>query len=94
MCRTFLNLVTQPVSIEFSLLLIVLNVALQPEEVDAKATEIISEAVLKQLADSNWKERLAGIEALTEVLMNAATAFYVILLPCSHLLVINRDKVQ
>ena len=94
MCRTFLNLVTQPVSIEFSLLLIVLNVALQPEEVDAKATEIISEAVLKQLADSNWKERLAGIEALTEVFMNAATAFYVILLPCSHLLVINRDKVQ
>ena len=76
-------MVTQPVSIEFSLHLIVLNVALQPEEVDAKAAEIISETVLKQLADSNWKERLAGIEALTEVFMNAATAFYVILLPCS-----------
>jgi len=88
-----LNLVTQPVSIEFSLHLIVLNVALQPEEVDAKAAEIISEAVLKQLADSNWKERLSGIEALTEVFMNAATAFYVILLPCSHLL-INRDEVK
>lgn len=89
-----MNLVTQPVSIEFSLHLIVLNVALQPEEVDAKAAEIISEAVLKQLADSNWKERLAGIEALTEVFINAATAFYVILLPCSHLLVINRDEVK
>lgn len=87
-------MVTQPVSIEFSLHLIVLNVALQPEEVDAKAAEIISEAVLKQLADSNWKERLAGIEALTEVFMNAATAFYAILLPCSHLLVINCDEVK
>ncbi|XP_015769974.1 PREDICTED: cytoskeleton-associated protein 5-like [Acropora digitifera] len=41
-----------------------------PEEVDAKAAEIISEAVLKQLADSNWKERLAGIEALTEQVKN------------------------
>ena len=87
-------MVTPPVSIEFSLHLIVLNVALQPEEVDAKAAEIISEAVLKQLADSNWKERLAGIEALTEVFMNAATAFYAILLPRSHLLVINRDEVK
>ena len=53
---------------------------------DAKAAEIISEAVLKQLADSNWKERLAGIETLTEVFMNAATAFYMILLQYSHLL--------
>ena len=86
-------MVTPRVSIEFSLHLIVLNVALQPEEVDAKAAEIISEAVLKQLADSNWKERLAGIEALTEVFMNAATAFYVILLPRSHLL-INHDEVK
>lgn len=42
---------------------------------DAKAVEIISEAVLKQLADSNWKERLAGIEALTEVFMNSAIIF-------------------
>lgn len=41
--------------------------SLQPEEVDAKAAEIISETVLKQLADTNWKERLAGIEALSDV---------------------------
>lgn len=41
-----------------------------PEEVDAKAAELISEAVLKQLADSNWKERLAGIEALSEQVKN------------------------
>lgn len=34
---------------------------------DAKAAEIISETVLKQLADTNWKERLAGIEALSDV---------------------------
>ena len=28
---------------------------------------MISEAVLNQLVHANWKERLAGIEALTEV---------------------------
>lgn len=29
---------------------------------------MISEAVLGQLVHANWKERLAGIEALTEVI--------------------------
>ena len=42
-------------------------IIIQPEEVDAKAAELISEAVLNQLVHANWKERLAGIEALTEV---------------------------
>lgn len=45
----------------------------QPEDVDAKAAEMISEAILNQLVHANWKERLAGIEALTEVrLLNKA----------------------
>jgi len=29
---------------------------------------MISEAVLNQLVHANWKERLAGIESLTEVM--------------------------
>nr|XP_058951305.1 cytoskeleton-associated protein 5-like isoform X2 [Pocillopora verrucosa] len=41
---------------------------MSPEEVDAKAAELISEAVLNQLVHANWKERLAGIEALTELI--------------------------
>ena len=41
--------------------------SIQPEDVDAKAAEMISEAVLNQLVHANWKERLAGIEALAEV---------------------------
>ena len=40
----------------------------QPEDVDAKAAEMISEAILNQLVHANWKERLAGIEALAEVI--------------------------
>ncbi|KAJ7391009.1 hypothetical protein OS493_021029 [Desmophyllum pertusum] len=40
---------------------------MSPEDVDAKAAELISEAVLNQLVHANWKERLAGIEALTEL---------------------------
>ncbi|XP_078348745.1 cytoskeleton-associated protein 5-like isoform X2 [Oculina patagonica] len=40
---------------------------MSPEDVDAKAAEMISEAVLNQLVHANWKERLAGIEALTEL---------------------------
>ena len=42
--------------------------SIQPEDVDAKAAEMISEAILNQLVHANWKERLAGIEALTEVM--------------------------
>ena len=42
--------------------------SIQPEDVDAKAAEMISEAVLSQLVHANWKERLAGLEALTEVM--------------------------
>ena len=41
--------------------------SIQPEDVDAKAADMISEAVLNQLVHANWKERLAGIEALAEV---------------------------
>lgn len=39
----------------------------QAEEVDAKAEELIPANIREQLASSNWKERLAGTEALTQV---------------------------
>jgi len=45
-----------------------LSNSVQPEDVDAKAAEMISEAILNQLVHANWKERLAGIEAVTEVM--------------------------
>ena len=47
----------------------------QPEDVDAKAAEMISEAILNQLVHANWKERLAGIEALTEVRFLCTTVY-------------------
>ncbi|XP_028404850.1 cytoskeleton-associated protein 5-like isoform X2 [Dendronephthya gigantea] len=37
-----------------------------PEEVDAKAEELIPANIREQLASTNWKERLAGTEALTQ----------------------------
>lgn len=40
---------------------------LQQEEVDAKAEELIPANIRQQLASTNWKERLAGTEALTQV---------------------------
>lgn len=40
---------------------------IQQEEVDAKAEELIPADVLQQIGSTNWKERLAGSEALTQV---------------------------
>ncbi|XP_028419152.1 cytoskeleton-associated protein 5-A-like, partial [Dendronephthya gigantea] len=37
-----------------------------PEEVDAKAEELIPANIREQFASTNWRERLAGTEALTQ----------------------------
>ena len=40
---------------------------MQADEVDAQAEELIPANIREQLASTNWKERLAGTEALTQV---------------------------
>ena len=56
---------------------------LQAEEVDAKAEEIIPANIREQLASTNWKERLAGTEALTQVrLVEPAFWYFMLQLQC------------
>ena len=39
----------------------------QPEDVDEKAAEVLPRGLMDQLANTNWKERLAACERFKEV---------------------------